>query len=447
MVSYTAGNRRIAVIGSGISGLSAAWLASRSNRVVLYEADHRLGGHSNTAIVPTAYGDIPVDTGFIVYNDKNYPNLVALFQHLNVPTIASDMSFAASIDDGRFEYSGTGLKGLLGQRLNIARPRFWRMLTDVLRFYREAEGLLKRPELEGLTLGEYLDRENYSKAFIEDHLLPMGAAIWSMTTIDMRAYPLHAFVRFFVHHGLILLKGRPRWRTVLGGSREYVRRLIADFAGEIRLSTPVARIQRMANGVIVTDKSGHADRFDDVIIATHANDALSMLGDADHLEREILGSFRYTDNVAVLHSDENLMPKRKSVWSSWNYIAGRQAADGAPLCVTYWMNLLQDLDRRQNLFVTLNACREIRKDKIVATYNYTHPLFDLSAMAAQKRIWDLQGRRNTFFCGAHFGSGFHEDGLQAGLAAAEAATGSRRPWQVADESGRIFSTPLLAAAE
>ncbi|KQZ50455.1 NADH-ubiquinone oxidoreductase subunit 6 [Rhizobium sp. Root149] len=447
MVSYTAGNRRIAVIGSGISGLSAAWLASRSNQVVLYEADHRLGGHSNTAIVPTAYGDIPVDTGFIVFNDKNYPNLVALFQHLNVPTIASDMSFAASIDDGRFEYSGTGLKGLLGQRLNIARPRFWRMLTDVLRFYREAEGLLKRPELEGLTLGEYLDRENYSKAFIEDHLLPMGAAIWSMTTIDMRAYPLHAFVRFFVHHGLILLKGRPRWRTVLGGSREYVSRLIADFAGEIRLSTPVARIQRMANGVIVTDKSGHADRFDDVIIATHANDALSMLGDADNLEREILGSFRYTDNIAVLHSDENLMPKRKSVWSSWNYIAGRQAVDGAPLCVTYWMNLLQDLDRRQNLFVTLNACREIREDKIVATYNYTHPLFDLSAMAAQKRIWDLQGRRNTFFCGAHFGSGFHEDGLQAGLAAAEAATGSRRPWQVADESGRIFSTPLLAAAE
>ncbi len=225
------------------------------------------------------------------------------------------------------------LKGLLGQRLNIARPRFWRMLSDVLRFYREAESLLKRPELEGLTLGQYLDQENYSKAFIEDHLLPMGAAIWSMTTIDMRAYPLHAFVRFFVHHGLILLKGRPRWRTVLGGSREYVSRLIADFAGEIRLSTPVARIERMANGVIVTDKSGHADRFDDVIIATHANDALSMLGDADNLEREILGAFRYTDNVAVLHSDENLMPKRKAVWSSWNYIAGRETSK-ARLCAS-----------------------------------------------------------------------------------------------------------------
>lgn len=447
MASYMAGNRRIAVIGSGISGLSAAWLASQSNHVVLYEADARLGGHANTVVVPTPQGEISVDTGFIVYNDRNYPNLVALFDHLSVPTIASDMSFAASIDDGTFEYSGTGLKGLLGQRMNILRPRFWRMLTDVLRFYREAESLLKRPDLENLTLGEYLDRENYSKAFIEDHLLPMGAAIWSMTTIDMRAYPLHAFVRFFVHHGLILLKGRPRWRTVLGGSREYVSRLAADYAGEIRLSTPVARIERMATGVIVTDKAGHADRFDDVIIATHANDALSMLGDADNLEREILGSFRYTDNTAVLHSDENLMPKRKSVWSSWNYIAGRESAEGAPLCVSYWMNLLQDLDPRQNLFVTLNAAREIRQDKIIGSYSYTHPLFDMSAMRAQKRIWDLQGRRNTFFCGAHFGSGFHEDGLQAGLAAAEAATGIRRPWQVAEESGRIFATPLMAAAE
>ncbi|MFD1744585.1 NAD(P)/FAD-dependent oxidoreductase [Rhizobium helianthi] len=447
MVSHSAGNRRIAVIGSGISGLSAAWLASRSNRVVLYEAEERLGGHSNTAIAPTPYGDVPVDTGFIVFNNRNYPNLVALFEHLGVETQASDMSFAASIDDGRFEYSGTGLKGILGQKVNVLRPRFWRMLSDVLRFYKEAEGLMSRRDLEQLTLGEYLERENYSQAFIEDHLLPMGAAIWSMTTIDMRAYPLHAFIRFFVHHGLILLKGRPRWRTVTGGSREYVARIAADFAGEIRLSSPVARIERLANGVIVTDCSGHADRFDDVIIATHANDALAMLADADPIERRILGSFRYTDNVAVLHTDERLMPKRRNVWSSWNYIGGKKDREGAPLCVTYWMNRLQDLEPRHDMFVTLNACREIREDKIIASYNYSHPLFDMAAMNAQRDIWELQGRRNTFFCGAHFGSGFHEDGLQAGLAAAEAATGTRRPWQVENESGRIFTSPLLAAAE
>jgi uncharacterized protein len=441
-------HRRIAVVGSGISGLSAAWLASRENDVVLYEAADRLGGHSNTVMVETADGELPVDTGFIVFNDKNYPNLVALFDHLGVATDASDMSFAASIEDGAFEYSGTGLKGILGQRRNAARPRFWRMLSDVLRFYREAESLMGRPDLQAMTLGDYLDRENYSKVFIDDHLLPMGAAIWSMTTTDMRAYPLQAFIRFFVHHGLILLSGRPLWRTVSGGSRQYVRRIAEDFKGEIRLNCGVARIERLAaGGVTITDIRGDVDRFDTVIVATHANDALRMLGDADEMETRILGGFRYTDNVAVLHSDVRLMPKRKAVWSSWNYIGGKRENDSAPLCVTYWMNRLQNLPERHPLFVTLNACRDIREESVIGTYHYTHPLFDLASMAAQREVWALQGRRDTFFCGAHFGSGFHEDGLQAGLAAAEAATGLKRPWQVNDESGRIFADPLLAAAE
>lgn len=447
MVASGGNNCRFAVIGSGISGLSAAWLAARGNDVVLYEAADRLGGHSNTAMVPTSHGEIPVDTGFIVFNDRNYPNLVALFEHLGVGTQASDMSFAASIDDGAFEYSGTGLKGLLSQRLNIVRPRFWRMLSDVLRFYREAEKLLERPDLEALTLGDYLARERYSEAFIEDHLLPMGAAIWSMTTTDMRAYPLESFVRFFVHHGLILLKGRPQWRTVTGGSREYVQKIAADFSGEIRLNSRVVSVVRTKAGVLVTDSRGHQDRFDDVIIAAHANEALAMLADADPMERSVLGAFRYTENIAVLHSDERLMPKRKGVWSSWNYIGGKRVDDEAPLCVTYWMNRLQDLDPRHPLFVTLNACRKIDPDKVIATYRYTHPLFDQAAAIAQRQLWQLQGRRNTWFCGAHFGSGFHEDGLQAGLAAAEAATGLRRPWQVDNESGRIFAAPLLAAAE
>jgi uncharacterized protein len=448
MVSVRTENRRIAVIGSGISGLSAAWLSAKANQVVIYEAADRLGGHSNTAIVSTPDSDFPVDTGFIVFNDKNYPNLLAFFDHLGVPHEASDMSFAASIDDGGFEYSGTGIKGILGQRSNAARPRFWRMLSDVLRFYREAEGLMGRRDLDGMTLGEYLERERYSKAFIDDHLLPMGAAIWSMTTVDMRAYPLQAFIRFFVHHGLILLSGRPRWRTVTGGSREYVQRIAEEFSGDIRMNCGVASITRTIEGqVLVTDVHGGLDRFDDVIIATHADQALAMLSDADDMEREILGAFRYTDNMAVLHSDERLMPKRKAVWSSWNYIGGKRENDEAPLCVTYWMNRLQNLPEKHPLFVTLNASREIRAEKIIGTYHYTHPLFDLSAMNAQQQIWQLQGRRNTWFCGAHFGSGFHEDGLQAGLAAAEAATGLRRPWTVADESGRIFAAPLLDAAE
>nr|WP_312991829.1 FAD-dependent oxidoreductase [Rhizobium populisoli] len=439
--------RRIAVIGSGISGLSAAWLASKNADVVIYEAEGRLGGHAHTVEAPMNGTSIAVDTGFIVFNDKNYPNLVALFDHLSVPNEASEMSFSASIDDGAFEYSGTGIKGLLGQRLNVARPRFWRMLSDVMRFYREAEKLLARSDLESLTLGDYLALGKYSPAFIEDHLLPMGAAIWSASVHDMRAYPLHAFLRFFVHHGLILLSGRPVWRTVTGGSREYVRRIADDFAGTVRLNSPVAEIRREFGGVTIIDRSGHTDHFTDVVIATHADQALAMLGDADEAERDILGSFGYTQNLAVLHSDTNLMPKRRAVWSSWNYIGCRKVSDNRPLCVTYWMNRLQNLDPAHPLFVTLNPWREIDSSKIIGSYAYAHPLFDHGAMAAQRRVWDLQGRRNTWFCGAHFGSGFHEDGLQSGLAVAEALTGARRPWTVGQESGRIFLPQVLEAAE
>lgn len=439
--------RRIAVVGSGISGLSAAWLASKNAEVVIYEAEARLGGHAHTVEAPIKGGSVAVDTGFIVFNDKNYPNLVAMFDHLGVPNEASEMSFSASIDDGAFEYSGTNIKGLLGQKLNAARPRFWRMLSDVLRFYREAERLLARPDLENLTLGDYLKLGRYSQAFIDDHLLPMGAAIWSASVQDMRAYPLHAFLRFFVHHGLILLSGRPTWRTVTGGSREYVWRIADDFAGGVRLNSPVAQVRREFGGVTIVDRSGHTDHFSDVVIATHADQALSMLGDADEAEGDILGSFDYTENLAVLHSDTNLMPKRKAVWSSWNYIGCHGTSENRPLCVTYWMNRLQNLDPVHPLFVTLNPCRDIRPEKIIGTYAYAHPLFDHKAMAAQRRLWDLQGRRNTWFCGAHFGSGFHEDGLQSGLAVAEALTGARRPWTVKEESGRIFLPQLLEAAE
>ncbi|UJW75542.1 NAD(P)/FAD-dependent oxidoreductase [Rhizobium sp. SL42] len=442
------GKRRIAVIGSGISGLSSAWLLSKSADVVLYETESRAGGHSNTVVAPADGRNIPVDTGFIVYNDRNYPNLVKLFEHLKVPTLASNMSFSASLSGGSFEYSGSGLFGLLGQRSNIFSPRFWKMLSDIMRFYREAPGLLKRPELENVSLGSYLASASYSASFIEDHLLPMGAAIWSTTAHDMQLYPLHAFIRFFDNHGLLSLTDRPRWRTVNGGSREYVKRILADFSGELRLSTPVAQVRRGRAGVEITDVSGHRDQFDDVVMATHANQSLDLLEDADSSERRVLEAFQYTPNLAVLHSDARLMPRRKSVWSSWNYIAdGRDAASEAP-CVTYWMNKLQSLDAAHPLFVTLNPCREVDPAKIVRTFNYEHPLFDTAAIRAQRQLWQVQGRRNTWFCGAYFGSGFHEDGLQAGLAVAEALGGIRRPWIVANESGRIvISHNRLEAAE
>ncbi|MBF2717634.1 FAD-dependent oxidoreductase [Agrobacterium vitis] len=443
----TTGAKRIAVVGSGISGLSCAWLLSKGFDVTVFEAENRFGGHANTVNVAGPNGPVAVDTGFIVYNDRNYPNLVALFDHLGVPNQASDMSFAASLDAGRFEYSGCGLAGLLGQRSNAIRPRFWRMVADIMRFYREAPLLLERQDLTAATLGDYLDLEAYSNAFIEDHLLPMGAAIWSTTAADMRAYPLNAFVRFFINHGLVTLKNRPQWRTVTGGSREYVLRIKQATNADFRANDPVKAIIRSALGVKIVTQSGYQDRFDQVVVATHADETLALLDDAQGLERALLGCFDYTKNVAVLHSDTRLMPKRKQVWASWNYIGEERKSGEGPLCVTYWMNRLQGLDASLPLFVTLNPSRDIDESKVHQVFNYAHPLFDAKAIAAQRQLWQLQGRNRTWFCGAHFGSGFHEDGLQSGLAVAEQLSGIARPWSVENQSGRIFVEPMLAAAQ
>lgn len=439
--------RRIAVIGSGVSGLSAAWLLDKTADVTLYEADSRLGGHANTFDVEMpGKAPIAVDTGFIVYNELNYPNLVALFAHLGVATDASDMSFAASLRAGRLEYSGSGLSGLFGQRSNLLRPQFWGMVRDVLRFYKEAPALLDDRSLEGVSLGSYLDAKGYSPCFVDNHLLPMGAAIWSTTSADMRAYPLQAFIRFFVNHGLVQLSGRPQWRTVKGGSREYVSRIMAQFKGKVVLNSKIAGIRRGEDGVKVLDRSGHMTIFDDVVIATHADQALALLADADPDERAVLGAFDYTRNTAVLHSDAALMPKRRNVWSSWNYLSEENSSGTEQLCVTYWMNRLQNIDDATPLFVTLNPSRPVAPQKSIATFDYAHPLFDAKALEAQKLLWNLQGRKNTWFCGAHFGSGFHEDGLQSGLAVAEALGGMKRPWSVKNESGRIFLAPRRAMA-
>ena len=438
--------RNVAVVGSGIAGLSAAWLLSRQHRVTVYEADTRPGGHANTVVLPGS-PEIAVDTGFIVYNDRNYPNLVALFDALGVSTQASSMSFAASLQDGAVEYSSEGLKGLIGQGGNVVRLRFWLMLRDLLRFYREAPHLLTCAGPD-LTLGQFLDANRYSDAFVEDHLLPVAAAIWSTKAEEIRAYPALAFVRFFLSHGLLDLTGRPKWRTVTGGSAAYVGRIVAPFRSRLRLGCPVARIERTLAGVAITDANGQRDVFTDVVLATHADRALQLLGDADGPEHDLLGAFRYTDNRAVLHTDDSLMPRRKRVWSSWNFIGGSTPRADQPLCVSYWMNRLQNLETPRPLFVTLNPWRDIAPEQEFARFDYRHPLFDARAMKAQQRLWELQGRRNTWFCGSYFGYGFHEDALQSGLCVAEAIGGVRRPWSIEPEFNRIALPPAtMAAAE
>ncbi|MFM9938285.1 MAG: NAD(P)/FAD-dependent oxidoreductase [Hyphomicrobiaceae bacterium] len=437
----------VAVIGSGISGLSAAWLLSQRHQVTLYEAETRAGGHSNTVDVPGDQKPIPVDTGFIVYNTASYPNLIALFAHLDVPTAPTDMSFAVSLDSGAYEYAGSSLGTLFGQPSNVFRPDHWRMLRDTLRFFRDAPGLLTAAADHNTTLGDYLRHAGYSEAFAQRHILPMAAAIWSTPSRDVLAFPVAAFVRFFANHGLLQVRNRPQWRTVVGGSREYVRRILAATQGDVYLGQAVTRILRRPNEVVVATTAGeHA--FDACIIATHADDALALLADADVDEQRLLGAFRYSRNLAVLHRDARLMPQRRKLWSSWNYLSEHAKAppgQSSSLSVTYWMNKLQPLGvAAPDLFVTLNPARDIPASDQLAQFTYTHPVFDAHAMAAQRHLWQLQGHRNTWFCGSYFGYGFHEDGLQSGLAAAEDLGGVRRPWTVPDESGRIYLRPGMA---
>ena len=422
----------IAVVGSGISGLAAAWLLAQRHRVTLYEADARLGGHSHTVDVTVRGTPVAVDTGFIVYNEPAYPNLTALFAHLGVATQASEMSFAVSLDGGALEYSGSDLGGLFAQRGNLVNLRFWSMLRDLVRFYRNAP--LDAARVGLMPLDDYLDEKGYGRAFREDHLYPMAAAIWSTPAVQIGRYPTEAFVRFCENHHLLTLSERPAWRTVTGGSREYVKKLAAGLGRGVHTSRAALAVRRDARGVSIATGDGER-RHDHAVIATHADQALHLLADASGEERRLLGAFAYSRNLAVLHSDPTLMPRRRAVWSSWNYGADRGRPDA--LSVTYWMNRLQGIDERLPLFLTLNPIHEPRPDLLHRTEVYQHPLFDATAIRAQDALWSLQGHRRTWFCGAYFGAGFHEDGLQAGLAVAEAIGGVRRPWSVAGESARI----------
>jgi predicted NAD/FAD-binding protein len=443
---------KIAVIGAGISGLGAAWLLQRHHDVTLYEADRRLGGHAHTVDIalPSLSGhpqNLSVDTGFIVYNEKNYPHLTRLFEALDVRTSPSDMSFSVSLGDGKLEYAGSG-RGLLAQPSNLLKPGYWHMMHDITRFYREAPALLDAgPQANDIALGDYLRREGYSHRFIYDHLLPMGAAIWSSTLNDMMDFPLISFVRFFNNHGLLSYSNRPGWRTVTNGSRSYVDKLIADFHGRVLSDRSVSGIKRSGSGVVVTDKTGAVETYDQVVLACHADQALAMLRDAAAEEHEALRSFRYQRNQAVLHLDQSLMPRRRQCWASWNYLAERSRQLGRRVSVTYWMNSLQPLQTDVPVLLSLNPLSKPRRGTVLGEFSYDHPQFDLHALRAQEQLGAIQGVRRTWFCGSYCGYGFHEDGLEAGFAVAR-ALGAAAPWDrdvISVSPAAIHAAPREAA--
>jgi uncharacterized protein len=413
---------RIAVIGSGISGLGCAHTLRQDAHISLYEAEPRLGGHTNTVDVTLDGMTYPVDTGFLVLNERTYPNLIRLLAELDVPTAKSDMSFAVSVNLGRrrLEWSGTDLNGVFAQRRNLVSPRFLAMLRDILRFNEHATRIaLGQEATDGaLSLGAFLDRNGYGAPFRNWYLLPMAAAIWSCPMATMLAYPVATFVRFCHNHGLLQVNDRPQWYTVKGGARQYVRRIAAGLH-EVRTSDPVLEVRRdVASGrVVVRSRSGSA-LYDYVVLACHSDQAHRLLVDADPHERSVVGNVQYQPNRALLHTDARLMPESRRVWSSWNYMS--DGGTEPQVSVTYLLNKLQPLPFTTPLFVSLNPTIEPRADTVIAEFDYTHPVFDARAIEAQRRLPNVQGLRNVWFAGAWTGYGFHEDGLKSGLAVASA---------------------------
>tara|TARA_B100000579_G_scaffold403317_1_gene387255 strand:+ start:664 stop:1890 length:1227 start_codon:yes stop_codon:yes gene_type:complete len=399
---------KIAVIGSGISGLSAAFYLSKEFKVDLFEQEDYFGGHSCTYDIKNGNKTIPVDLGFIVFNKLTYPNLINFLKELDIPFEKSNMSFSVSIQGSNIEYGGRGLKAIFANKLNIFNINFLKMLKEIISFYKNAPTLLKN-NIDSETLGSYLEKSNLSKYFIEYHIIPMVAAIWSMPFKKAKDIPLKLFLNFFINHGLFKTKNRPQWYTITNRSRTYVKKVLAEISGEVFKNYKVDRVHRNEDTVKITIGNEHL-YYDQVILASHADQSLKILEEPTEEEQRILSKFKYVSNTAILHTDKRLMPKRKLAWSSWNSISNKNKT-----CVTYWLNNLQNLNCNDNFFLTLNSIYEINKENIIKKINFTHPYFNSETSRLQKDLNSLQGKKRTWYCGSYFGYGFHEDGLKSAI--------------------------------
>lgn len=412
----------IAIIGTGISGLGAAYLLSPHHDVQLYEKNSYIGGHSRTIEVNSSGGHVPVDTGFIVFNDWNYPNLLGLFKELNVPYSKSDMSFGVSINEGWLEYSS----GDLFAGRNILRPRYWGMIRDILSFNKKALAYIEKDP--AITLGQCMDELRMGDWFRDYYLLAMGAAIWSCPVETIMAFPARTFLQFFKNHGLLNIRDRPQWYTVTGGSCEYVKRLTASFSDRIRLNCGIEKVVKSGDKIRIFDTHGNSEIYDHVIFACHADEAMRMIDEPSAHVRDIIGAFSYQDNSIVVHSDESFMPASRKCWASWVYLSDGKKDTGPSVSLSYWMNNLQPLATETPVLVTLNPGRRPREDLIYDEHEFSHPVFDLKAIRAQQRLHKVQGKDNMWFCGAYQRYGFHEDGLLSAVNVAK-ALGSNIPWE------------------
>ena len=410
-----AGRKKIAIVGTGISGLTCGYYLHKEHDVTLFEANDYIGGHTATVDVSVDGKEYAIDTGFIVYNDRTYPNFIKMMNEIGVEGLPTQMSFSVRNDGNGLEYNGHTVSTLFAQKRNWANPKFYRFISEILRFNKLAKSFANDKSTDSQTLGAFLDEHDFSPFFTDNYILPMGAAIWSSTLADMRAFPLMFFLRFFLNHGLLDITNRPQWYVIKGGSRSYIGPLTKGFADNIRLNSSVEKVIRTDNGVGI-EVHGETHWFDDVIFACHSDQAMRMLGDISSTEQEILGDMAYQANEVVLHTDIGLLPKRKAAWAAWNYLLdGSQEEQERLPSLTYNMNILQHIQSEHTFCVTLNSTKKINPNKILRSFTYHHPVFTTESIAAQQRKDEVQGKQSTWFCGAYWYNGFHEDGVRSAL--------------------------------